>query len=121
MDSRSPFLERPVIAENEHAFAIRDAFPVTPGHCLVISKRVVSDYFSLTRDEQEALWDLIHTVKQILDEEIEPDGYNVGINVGKAAGQTIPHVHVHLIPRKAGDHSSPRGGIRAVIPGKADY
>ncbi len=117
----SPFLDRPVIAENPHAFAIRDAFPVAEGHTLIISRRVVADYFDLSREEQAAIWDLVNTMKQKLETDFHPDGYNVGINIGSAAGQTVGHVHVHLIPRKKGDHPDPRGGVRSVIPGKTIY
>lgn len=121
MVENSPFFDRPRVAENEHAFAIRDAFPVTDGHTLVVPKRPVADYFELSGSEQKAVWDLINTVKQSLDADLRPEGYNIGINVGESAGQTIAHAHVHLIPRRRGDHPNPRGGVRAVIPGKAEY
>lgn len=110
-------------------FAMRDAFPVSPGHTLVIPRRHVATWFHATLKEQHAITAAIAKVKARLDAEIDPppDGYNVGWNAGEAAGQTVMHLHVHLhvhvhvIPRWHGDHPSPRGGVRAVIPGKADY
>jgi len=121
----SPFLERPKsewVAFNELAFAIRDAYPVSPGHTLVVPKRMVSSWFEATQFEHRALLDLIQQVKAQLDhEDRPPDGYNIGLNVGEAAGQTIPHLHVHVIPRYAGDVEDPRGGVRHVIPSKGNY
>lgn len=121
MTIASPFFGREPIAANEHAFAIWDGFPVAPGHALVVSRRVVSDYFELDAPEQVALWELVNVVRQRIVKEFRPDGFNVGLNVGAAAGQTDMHVHVHVIPRTIGDHEEPRGGIRAVVPGKAGY
>ena len=109
------------IAENEVAIAIFDAFPVNPGHALIIPKRHVADFFELSESERNACFALVAEVKSILDSMHKPDGYNVGVNVGKAAGQTVFHVHIHLIPRYAGDVSSPRGGVRGVIPSKQSY
>jgi diadenosine tetraphosphate (Ap4A) HIT family hydrolase len=83
--------------------------------------RHVPDYFSLTPNEKTALWAMVDEGKKLLDERFKPDGYNVGINIGANAGQTIMHCHIHLIPRRAGDSANPRGGVRGVIPGKADY
>jgi len=120
----SPFLARPAadhVASNALAFALRDAFPVTPGHTLVIPRRLVPTWFDATRDEQLALLELVDEVKRQLDSELRPDGYNVGFNAGTAAGQTVPHLHVHVIPRYAGDVADPRGGVRHVIPGKGNY
>ncbi|MFM7135530.1 MAG: DEAD/DEAH box helicase family protein, partial [Planctomycetota bacterium] len=104
-------------------FAIYDSFPVSPGHVLVITRRVVATYFDCTPDEQAALMQLVGEVRGLLDERLDPkpDGYNVGFNAGAAAGQTVPHVHVHVIPRYSGDMPDPRGGVRHVIPGKGNY
>jgi superfamily II DNA or RNA helicase/diadenosine tetraphosphate (Ap4A) HIT family hydrolase len=120
----SAFLEKPTstwIASNALAFAIRDGFPVTEGHTLVIPKRVVATWFEATREEQRAILDLIEEVKRQLDSELHPDGYNVGFNHGEAAGQTVMHLHMHVIPRYTGDMDDPRGGVRHVIPWKGNY
>ena len=98
-----------------------DAFPVSPGHALLIPRRHTTDWFSATPDERAALTLAIEQAKQIIERDHRPDGYNIGFNVGVAAGQTIWHLHVHLIPRYAGDVTHPRGGIRQVIPGRGDY
>jgi diadenosine tetraphosphate (Ap4A) HIT family hydrolase len=123
--SESPFLQHPAsdwIASNQLAFAILDGFPVSVGHTLIVTKRVVPTWFDATREERLALVDLIEEVKAALDRRIPaPDGYNVGFNAGAAAGQTVLHLHVHVIPRYAGDVPDPRGGIRHVIPGFGNY
>ena len=120
----SPFLEAPAsswVASNALAFALRDRFPVSPGHTLVIPRRLVAAWFDATADEHAAIFALISDVKRQLDAELHPDGYNIGINAGEAAGQTVMHLHVHLIPRFRGDVDDPRGGVRHVIPGKGNY
>lgn len=109
------------LAANELAVAFPDGFPVNPGHALVVPRRHVASYFDLTEHEQSALWRLVSQVKQQLDRDREPDGYNVGINAGAAAGQTVWHAHVHLIPRYPGDVEDPRGGVRWVIRARAPY
>lgn len=109
------------IAENELCFAIRDGFPVSDGHTLIIPKRHVADYFDLTEEEILAMQLMMKEIKFQLDEELKPDGYNVGINVNEAAGQTVFHVHMHLIPRYFGDVENPKGGVRGVIPYKQKY
>lgn len=109
------------VVENELCFAIRDGFPVSEGHTLIIPKRHVADYFDLTTEEVTAMQTMMREVKGQLDEEFTPDGYNVGINVNEAAGQTVFHVHMHLIPRYKGDVENPRGGVRGVIPDKRKY
>jgi superfamily II DNA or RNA helicase/diadenosine tetraphosphate (Ap4A) HIT family hydrolase/SOS-response transcriptional repressor LexA len=124
--SPSPFSAIPEaewLCANDLAFAIFDSFPVSPGHVLVITRRVVPTYFDCTAAEQAAVMELVGTAKRLLDERLEPkpDGYNVGFNAGAAAGQTVPHVHVHVIPRYAGDMPDPRGGVRHVIPEKGNY
>jgi diadenosine tetraphosphate (Ap4A) HIT family hydrolase len=120
----SPFLELSPsahVASNRLAFAIRDAFPVSPGHTLVVPRRLVATWFDATRDEQLAILELVDEVRRALDVELEPHGYNVGFNAGVAAGQTVMHLHLHVIPRFTGDVADPRGGVRHVIPGKANY
>jgi diadenosine tetraphosphate (Ap4A) HIT family hydrolase len=118
----SPFLDSSSwINSNERAIALRDAFPVAPGHTLIVPKRVVASLFDLSEDELLDCWRLLRAERRRLETEMQCDGFNIGVNVGDAAGQTVPHAHIHLIPRWQGDHPKPRGGIRAVIPGKADY
>jgi diadenosine tetraphosphate (Ap4A) HIT family hydrolase len=106
---------------NDLAVVIRDAFPLSPGHSLVMSRRHVAGFFDLDADEQAAILELVNAARRSLDEELRPDGYNVGVNVGAAGGQTIPHVHVHVIPRYEGDVPDPRGGIRWIFPDRARY
>jgi diadenosine tetraphosphate (Ap4A) HIT family hydrolase/5-methylcytosine-specific restriction endonuclease McrA len=111
-----------IIAENELCFAIRDGFPVTDLHTLIIPKRHVADYFDLHQPELNAIHDLLSRQRQsIMHEDKSVTGFNVGINAGKSAGQTVFHVHIHLIPRRNGDVEEPRGGIRGVIPRKQSY
>jgi superfamily II DNA or RNA helicase/diadenosine tetraphosphate (Ap4A) HIT family hydrolase len=121
----SPFLKIPEsewVASNALAFAIRDRYPVSPRHTLVIPRRPVTIWFEATPEEQRALFELVDEVKRGLDASPRPpDGYNIGINVGEAAGQTVFHLHVHVIPRFQGDMADPRGGVRHVIPGKGNY
>lgn len=103
------------------AFAMADAFPVSRGHILVIPKRHVASFFSLTGPELAEIGAIIQRQKERIDSENHPDGYNIGVNVGREAGQTIMHVHVHLIPRYKGDLPDPTGGVRGVIPDKRRY
>ena len=110
-----------LIDGNDLAMTIRDGFPVSPGHTLVIPKRHVGSFFAITAEERNALFALLERAKAALDEEYRPAGYNIGINEGAAAGQTVPHLHIHLIPRFDGDRADPRGGVRWIIPEKADY
>ena len=109
------------ILENDLAYAIYDKYPVGKGHMLFIPKRHVKDFFDITKEEREAIFNLIDEAKILLDEKYSPDAYNVGINCGKEAGQTVMHVHVHLIPRYKGDIDKPQGGVRGVIPSKMKY
>lgn len=111
-----------VIAFNALAYAIRDAFPVTEGHTLIIPKRHVEDYFGMTEEEVLACDELLRNAKEELEIQY-PDitGFNIGSNAGQAAGQTIFHCHMHLIPRRDGDVKNPRGGVRQLIPGKGSY
>jgi len=110
-----------VIDENTTAMVIRDGYPVSPGHTLLIPKRHTGSFFDLSEHERNDLLALLNRAKWLLDAELQPQGYNIGINDGAAAGQTVPHLHVHLIPRFEGDLADPRGGVRWVIPAKAKY
>ena len=119
-----PFCSLPasrIIDSNRIGVVIRDAYPVSPGHTLVIPRRHVSSFFGITETERTGLMDLVVRAQALLQPEYAPDGYNIGINDGANAGQTVPHLHLHLIPRFAGDVSDPRGGVRWVIPDKAKY
>ena len=117
----SPFLEKPRLVQNEFGFVVYDGFPVSKGHCLVVPHRVYSNYFDSTEDEIIGLQKLVVETKEFLDQEYQPDGYNIGINCGEVSGQTIPHVHIHVIPRYKGDMDNPKGGVRGVIPSKQKY
>lgn len=111
-----------VIAESELAYAIRDGFPVTPLHTLVIPKRHAADFFEMTEAEIEACNGLMRELKDAIKaEDTAVAGFNIGMNVGPVAGQTIFHSHIHLIPRRPGDVENPRGGVRHLIPGKGFY
>ena len=119
-----PFCTLPperIIDSNDFGMAIRDGFPISPGHTLVIPKRHAGSWFEISRDEQSGLLELLERAKTALQNEFGPDGYNIGINDGPAAGQTIPHLHMHLIPRYKGDQEDARGGVRWIIPEKAKY
>jgi len=117
----SPEPERELILESATAYALYDKFPVSKGHALIIPKRHVSDYFELTFKEQAACILMANKLREIIIEKYKPDGFNIGINIGTHAGQTVEHVHVHLIPRYKGDVSAPQGGVRGVIPEKQMY
>lgn len=120
-----PFCERArradVDAANEVAVMVRDAFPVAPGHVLIVPRRHTSSLFELRRVEWDGVWALLRDVHGTLHEQVEPDGWNIGVNIGPAAGQTVEHAHVHLIPRRLGDVEDPRGGVRWVLPDRANY
>lgn len=119
-----PFCDVPpdrILLGNAHAIALRDAFPISPGHTLIVPLRHVGSFFDATADQRAALLALLDEAKRGLDAEFAPASYNIGINDGPAAGQTIPHLHIHLIPRYDGDCADPRGGVRWIVPGKADY
>ena len=117
----SPFLDKTKLLENEFGFVVYDGFPVSKGHSLVVPHRVYSNYFDSTEDEIIGLQKLVVETKEFLDQEYQPDGYNIGINCGEVSGQTIPHVHIHVIPRYMGDMDNPKGGVRGVIPSKQKY
>ncbi|HJJ46908.1 MAG TPA: HIT family protein [Methanocorpusculum sp.] len=110
-----------IVLGNELAYAKMDEYPVSLGHMLIIPKRHVTDWFSLTKEEKTAILELLDTAKQYLITIYHPDGFNIGINCGEAAGQTIFHTHVHIIPRYCGDVENPRGGVRGVIAFKQHY
>jgi diadenosine tetraphosphate (Ap4A) HIT family hydrolase len=101
--------------------AVADAYPVTDGHTLVVTRRHVASLYELSDTEQEGVWKLVSEVRQRLLTKLKPDGFNIGANDGLAAGQTVMHAHVHVIPRWDADVPDPRGGIRWVIPDKAAY
>ena len=117
----SPFLNKEKIAENDFAFAIYDGFPVSKGHALVVPKKIVSQIFNLNTDEYTGCFNLVKEVKILLQEKFNPDAFNIGINCGKEAGQTVDHAHIHIIPRYKNDLEDPTGGIRNIFPGKGKY
>jgi diadenosine tetraphosphate (Ap4A) HIT family hydrolase len=110
-----------LLTESVHSVAFHDRYPVGEGHALVIPRRHVTDLFDLDPDERADAWALVDTVRDLLVEHFNPDGFNIGVNANEAAGQTVSHAHIHLIPRYHGDVEDPRGGIRWVIPDKAPY
>lgn len=110
-----------ILAEDEFTVVYKDGFPVSPGHTVIIPKRHFPTLFEATREERIALLDALEKGKAILDERHRPDGYNIGINQGAAGGQSVPHLHIHLIPRYKGDKEDPRGGVRWILPDKAKY
>jgi diadenosine tetraphosphate (Ap4A) HIT family hydrolase len=119
-----PFCTLPperIIDENEHAVWIYDGFPLSPGHSLIIPKRHIGSFFEITTAEKIAIFNLLDLAKNVVSTEHLPNAYNIGVNDGPAAGQTVPHLHVHLIPRYINDVKDPRGGVRWVIPEKAVY
>lgn len=122
--SRCPFCSPDasrIRLENEFAVAVLDNFPVAEGHTLVVPRRHVASLFDLADEEQAALWRLVALVRAGLLDGLKPDGFNVGVNDGVAAGQTVMHAHIHVIPRRSGDVPDPRGGVRWVVPAKAAY
>ena len=124
MTSPCPFCDLPagrIVHTRGSAFVIRDGFPVSPGHSLVIPRRHVSSFFEVSDAERDDLLNLLAEARDGLDRELRPAGYNIGNNDGAAAGQTVPHLHIHLIPRYEGDRDDPRGGVRWVLPDKAAY
>lgn len=112
---------RDVVRHNDLAYCTRDTYPVNPGHTLVVPYRHCASFFELTPEEVAACMGLLSEERKVLDEEYNPDGYNLGVNVGATAGQSIFHVHIHLIPRYKGDSDRPQGGVRQVIPERAAY
>jgi diadenosine tetraphosphate (Ap4A) HIT family hydrolase len=112
---------RRTMIRGQYGFAAWDRHPASDGHFLVIPYRHFASYFDIEDDEREELWSLVSKGKEMVEEKFHPDGYNIGINVGKWAGQTIPHLHIHVIPRYRGDVENPKGGVRGVIPDKKLY
>lgn len=124
MELNCPFCTLPkerIFLSNEFGYAIRDGFPVSTGHTLIVPKRHIPSWFETTNEESQGLLKLLSLAKEMLEDELNPDGYNIGINDGPTAGQTVPHLHIHLIPRYQNDQEDPRGGVRWVIPSKAKY
>jgi len=109
------------IFESKYFFVIKDEFPVSQGHCLIISKQLRTDFFDLSSDERTELGDIIISTRKMIEESQSPDGYNIGMNCQSAGGQTVMHFHCHVIPRYFGDMADPRGGIRYCIPEKGNY
>jgi len=119
-----PFCRIPAHAEvagSEHGIALVDAFPVTPGHTLVVPRIHVASLFQLPPEVQSDLWLLVSRVRSVMAEDPRVDGFTVGVNDGIAAGQTVPHAHIHVVPRRTGDVPDPRGGVRWVVPDRAAY
>ena len=110
-----------ILINGEYSYSRWDGYPVSEGHCLIIPKRHVSSIDDLTDVELKDLYTVLHQTKILIRETYLPDGFNIGINEGEAAGQTVPHLHIHLIPRYEGDVVCPRGGVRGVIPSKRNY
>jgi diadenosine tetraphosphate (Ap4A) HIT family hydrolase len=110
-----------IVAEHPLALAFRDRSPLSKGHSLVIPRRHVVSFFDCTAEERAAMLVLLDEIRTGLDREYAPDGYNIGLNNGVAAGQTVMHAHMHLIPRYTGDSADPRGGVRWILPEKAPY
>lgn len=110
-----------IVDSSALALVIRDAYPVSPGHTLIIPKRHIGSFFEATSEERQELLALLDQAQLKLLEELSPDAFNIGINDGAAAGQTIAHLHIHLIPRYLNDQADPRGGVRWIIPEKAKY
>lgn len=122
--SRSVFSDIPEtewLQDSHHFFIVHDKYPVSSGHLLIISKEHRRDFFDLSDEEKKELPLLITRAKSLIEKEHKPTGYNIGMNCGTSAGQTIFHFHCHVIPRYKGDVENPRGGIRNVIPGMGDY
>lgn len=114
-------MQTDIIDRFEHCFVMKDSFPVSKGHLLIIPNTHTENWFTASEEVQKEMMHVLTIMKQRLDIELHPDGYNVGLNCGKAAGQTVMHLHMHLIPRYLGDMEDPRGGIRGVIPHKQKY
>jgi diadenosine tetraphosphate (Ap4A) HIT family hydrolase len=124
VSKRCPFCFPPVervFLQADRVLGIWDGFPVSPGHALIVSRRHVATWFEADESEKAALMAAIDAAKNAIENAHQPDGYNIGMNLGEAAGQTIEHLHVHVIPRYVGDVPNPVGGVRCVIPGKSDY
>ena len=123
-ESPCPFCnpdQEKVFYRGERVIGLWDAFPVSPGHALLVPRRHIAEWFAASPEEQAELMRAVGVARAAIETEHQPDGYNIGINIGRAAGQTVFHLHVHVIPRYEGDVPDPRGGVRHVIPAKANY
>jgi diadenosine tetraphosphate (Ap4A) HIT family hydrolase len=123
-DSSCPFCNADpgrIFFESDLVFGLWDAFPVSDGHALLVTRRHVESWFDATPNERVALTEGVEAVRRAMVQQPPPDGFNIGVNVGVAAGQTVPHLHLHVIPRYAGDVLDPRGGVRHVIPSRGNY
>lgn len=124
-ESACPFCkaiaEGKLLLDGGAVVAIADAYPISKGHALVVPRRHEADFFALSREEQSDMIALVNQVKRLLDARHQPQGYNLGVNAGVVAGQTMGHAHMHVVPRYEGDAPDPRGGVRWIIPGKAKY
>ena len=114
-------VDREIISENDFAFAIFDGFPVSEGHALIVPKRHAADIFDLDNVEYRQCFELVRTVRLELGRRLNTNAFNIGVNCGASAGQTVNHAHIHIIPRYEGDVEYPRGGVRHVVPGKGNY
>jgi diadenosine tetraphosphate (Ap4A) HIT family hydrolase len=124
MPSNCPFChldDEQILFQDELVMTFRDGYPISDGHTLIIPKRHIPSFFDTTDDEQQALLQALHAARRELTQQYAPDGYNIGINDGLAAGQTVMHLHIHLIPRYRDDCDDPRGGVRWIFPEKAAY
>ena len=110
-----------ILYSSDLVISFHDRFPVSPGHTLIITKRHIPSFFEASEEERKAIDVALQEMKVFLDEKFLPDGYNIGVNCGETAGQSVPHLHVHLIPRYKGDMQNPKGGVRGVIPSKQSY
>ena len=117
-----PFCEpQRVLLEHQHTVALLDGYPISPGHTLIVPKHHIASLFEATLEEQQALLVTLNEARRLLQREYHADGFNIGINDGEAAGQTVGHLHIHLIPRYRGNCADPRGGVRWIFPEKAKY
>ncbi len=113
--------KREILAQNTHAIAVFDSYPVSPGHALILPRRHVVTIWDLEPEEYSDCFTLVRHARTAIESRFSPDGFNVGANCGAAAGQSVWHAHIHVIPRYQGDVPNPRGGVRGVIPRKASY
>ncbi len=123
-ESRCPFCDpdpERVFYRGANVLGVWDAYPVSDGHALIITKQHVPTWFDASREEQTELLSALAIAREAISSKHRPDGFNIGVNIGEAAGQTVPHLHVHLIPRYKNDVVDPRGGVRHVIPARASY
>lgn len=117
----APIAAERIVYEDDDTMAFYDRYPLSPGHTLIVSKHVTASFFTLSPQQQATVWRAVAEIRRLLQERHAPDGFNVGLNDGPVAGQTMAHAHIHLIPRYQGDQPDPRGGIRWIFPEKAKY